>query len=497
MVTEHAGYDRDARIAVIGAGFGGLGAARALAADGYRNLVVFDARDEVGGTWSANRYPGVACDAPSHVYSYSNGPRYAWARRFADGAQIQRYLHDCVIDAGLLPHLSLGTTVTAASWTGRDWLLELQDGQTSRFDFVVCATGQLSVPALADIPGLADFQGAVLHTARWPTDANLTGRRVAVIGTGASAIQVIPEIVETAAHVTVFQRSAPYVFPKADRTYSPDLHRLYRRAPILRRLVEKTLWVGFELVTAAFWKWPRVMRLFERRHAAVLADTVTDPSTRQALTPDYRAGCKRILISSTYHACFNRDDVRLETAPITAVDTGGIRTADAHHEVDVIICATGFETDTFVSTLTVIGRDGISLPERWSDGARAFLGISVPGFPNFFLVYGPNTNLGSGSIVYMLETQAEHIRTAIGLAAAAARPSSLEVNAGSFDAYSRKLVRRMSQPTVWNSGCRSWYRDGAGRDVHNWHGFMSEYRRSARRARAGDYTLTALPARGE
>ncbi len=372
---------RDVRIAVIGAGFGGLCVALELLAHGYRNLVVYDARDEVGGTWSANRYPGVACDAPSHIYSLSSGPWHEWSRRFAGGSEILGYMHDCATQGGLEPHLRLGTRVVAASRTGSEWVLELGDGQEVRFDFVLCATGQLSVPALPDIAGLPDFAGSVLHTAEWPDTTDLRDRRVAVIGTGASAIQLVLEIAGIARKVTAFKRSAPYVFSKPDGPYSPRLHRLYGRIPVLHKLVRGLIWLIFELFTFAFWKWPGMTRVLERRHAAQLADTVTDKGIRAALTPDYRAGCKRILISSTYHACFNRDDVDVETAPIDEIDATGVRTARGHHDVDVIVCATGFRTDTFASTLNVTGRDGVSLQDQWHEGANAFLGISVPRFP--------------------------------------------------------------------------------------------------------------------
>lgn len=490
--SAHGAHLRQPRVAVIGAGFGGIGAALALAEAGLRDVTIFDSAGRVGGTWQANTYPGAACDAPSHIYSYSFARQREWTRRFAPGPEIRDYLASCAAEHGLADRFEAATTVTAAHWTGRDWELTTSRG-SRRFDVLVCATGQLNVPAYPALPGLADFAGPVVHTAEWPSDLDLAGRRVAVVGTGASAIQVVPAIVDRVAALTVFQRSAPYVFPKPDAAYSARLHRLWRLAPALRAAAGAAWWASFELFTLAFWKWPRAMWPLEAAHAALLARTVTDETVRRALTPDYRAGCKRILIGSGYHECFNRTHVRLETAPIVGVDAGGVRTAADHHDADVLVLATGFDTGTFASTLDVRGRDGLTLRQAWAGGASAHLGISVPGFPNFFLVYGPNTNLGSGSIVYMLETQAAHIADAVSRLADAPQQCAIEVDPAAHRRYADWLDRRLTGRTVWTTGCANWYRDGRGRDTHNWPGFMSTYRRRARRLNPADYRLIPLP----
>jgi cation diffusion facilitator CzcD-associated flavoprotein CzcO len=485
---------RRVRVAIVGAGFGGIAVALRLAAAGHRDVVVFEARAEPGGTWSANTYPGVACDAPSHLYSYSFAPKRDWSRRFAPGPEIRDYLGRCLADAGLSDAVRPGARVTAATWTGRDWLVELADGARERFDVIVAATGQLSVPNTPAIPGLDGFTGVLAHTADWPADLDLAGRRVAVVGTGASAVQLIPSIAPAVAALTVFQRCAPYVFEKPDASYSPRLRALYRRIPLLPRAARAAIWLAFEAFTLAFWKWPGLMWPLERWHAAALRATIADPALRRALTPDHRAGCKRILIATDYHRTFTLPHVALETDPIVAVEPDAVVTARGRHEVDAIVFATGFRTDSFAQTMTVTGRRGTTLHQVWADGPAAFYGLSVPDFPNFFLVYGPNTNLGSGSIVYMLETQAAHIVDAVDILASAAEPGSLEVRTDALDRYRARISRRAARATVWNSGCRSWYRDSTGRDIHNWPGFMTEYRRAARRVNPRDYHLHPLTA---
>ncbi|MFC8528083.1 flavin-containing monooxygenase [Nocardia sp. NPDC057227] len=479
---------RAVRVAVVGAGFGGICAALRLRAAGHRDLTVFDARDGVGGTWAANRYPGVACDAPSHVYSYSFTEPPAWSRRFAPGAEIRGYLERCA--AGLTPRT--GTAVTAATWSGRDWLLTLGDGTAERFDVLVAATGQLAVPAVPPLPGLAEFGGRVLHTADWPDDFDPTGRRIVVVGTGASAVQLIPELAGRAAALTVVQRSAPYVLPKPDVPYR--VRALHRRFPAVRLATRGALWAGLEAITLGFWRWPALLRPIERAHARTLRRTVADPALRAALTPADRAGCKRILMADGYHAALTRPHVTLVTAPIAAVEPGAVRTAAGRHPADTLVFATGFDTGGFATTLDITGRTGATLAAHWAGGARAHLGLTVPGFPNLFLVYGPNTNLGSGSIVFMLETQAAHIAAAVTRLAAAPPGSALEVTEAAFARWSRLLDRRFARPLAWNSGCRSWYHDAEGRDAHNWPGALVEYRLRAARPRQRDYHLSPPPA---
>lgn len=482
---------RDVHIAIIGAGFGGLGVALKLNAAGYRNFTVYERAPEVGGTWFHNTYPGAACDAPSHIYSYSFAQQVDWSRRFAPGPEIRDYLQRCVAEAGITGNIETGTEVVAARWTDEGWIIELADGRCTSADVLVPAVGQLTVPVIPELKGLNSFRGPAFHTARWRHDIDLTGKRVAVVGTGASAIQVVPAIAPQAAHVTVFQRSAPYVFTKADTIYSDRLNRRYRALPLLKRTIRQGIWSYFELVTATFSRWPGLLDTLGRIHSQVLRSQVADPALRDRLRPDTRIGCKRILISDDYYATVSRPDVSLETAPIQAVTETGISTASGIHPVDVIVFGTGFTTTPFVSSVAVFGRDGVALSDRWAERASAYLGLAVPGFPNMFLVYGPNTNLGSGSIIYMLESQADHIVAAV-TAIAAQRGTVLEVTEKSHNHFLASMARRQRH-TVWQ-GCRSWYHDDHGRDTHNWPWLMSTYRRRTRRIRHDDYSVTVMGA---
>jgi cation diffusion facilitator CzcD-associated flavoprotein CzcO len=477
---------RQVRVAIIGAGFGGLGVALKLTEAGYHDFTVYERAADVGGTWLHNTYPGAACDAPSHIYSYSFAQQVDWSRRFATGPEIQNYLRRCVDRAGIADRIETGAEVLHADWTGQDWEIDLADGRRVRADVLIPAVGQLTVPAIPDFNGLADFRGPAFHTARWRHDVDLTGKRVAVIGTGASAIQVVPAIAPQAAHVTVFQRTAPYVFAKSDATYSERLNRRYRARPALKSAMRLGIWSYFEMVTAMFSRWPAALGSLGRVHGAVLRSKVADPVLREKLRPDLQIGCKRILISDDYYATLARENVTLETAPIARVTATGITTASDDYPVDVIIFGTGFVTTPFVSSVTISGTAGRSLADTWQERAGAFLGMSVPGFPNMFLVYGPNTNLGSGSIIYMLESQANHIVAAVRTIAAHGG-AVVEVKQEAYHRFLDVMSRRQKH-TVWQA-CRSWYLDDRGHDTHNWPWLMSTYRRRTRRVRPDEYTI--------
>ncbi|QZH58429.1 NAD(P)/FAD-dependent oxidoreductase [Mycolicibacterium farcinogenes] len=474
------------RVAVIGAGFGGLGVALKLRAAGHTNVVIYERADDIGGTWWYNTYPGAACDAPSHVYSYSFMQDVEWSRRFAAGAEIRAYLEHCVVRGGLTDAIQTGTEVSSARWTGREWAITLADGRTDRADVLVPAVGQLTVPAIPDLEGLERFSGPVFHTARWRHDVDLTGKRVGVVGTGASAIQVVPAITPITAHTVVFQRSAPYVFAKADVAYTDRLHRRYRTMPLLKVAARRGIWSYFEAVTVAFSRLPTVLSWLGRIHGRALRRHVSDPQLRAKLRPSYPIGCKRILISDDYYATLGRPDVTLETDPVVRVTESGIATERTLHKLDAIVFGTGFRTTSFVPDVSIIGRSGQTLAETWSERAAAFLGLSVPDFPNMFLVYGPNTNLGSGSIVYMLESQAAHIADAVDKLSQSAA-GVIEVRASAHRKFLASMDKRQRH-TVWR-GCASWYTDARGQDTHNWPWLMSTYRRRTRTVRSRDYVI--------
>lgn len=475
------------RIAIVGAGFSGIAAALQLHKAGHRDIVVYERAADVGGTWFANTYPGVACDAPSHVYSYSFAQDVEWSRRFAPGAEIQAYLRRCVDDGGIADLIQTGVEVRSAGWTGGQWCLELSDGRTTHADVFICAVGQLSEPAVPKLEGLSGFGGDTFHTAQWPHDIVLPDKRVAVVGTGASAIQVIPEIAARARHLTVYQRSAPYVLKKPDGPYSPRLQRIYRRLPLLRTIARQSIWAYLELITVAYDRWPSALKILERYHARILENDVADPELRARLRPQFGIGCKRILISNDYYAALSRPNVTLVTDAIEAVDETGIATVTAHHPADVIVFATGFRTSPFISSVTIRGRSGTTLTDRWAERAGAYLGISVPDFPNMFLMYGPNTNLGSGSVVYMLESQVAHILDAVEHLRRTPG-AEVEITERAYREFLHQLERQQ-RTSVW-AGCRTWYHDRLGRDTHNWPWLTRTYRRRTRRVDAADYRIS-------
>ena len=477
------------RIAVVGTGFGGIGAAVRLLQDGERDLVLFERSDDIGGVWRDNTYPGAACDVASHLYSFSFAPTGRWSRRFAPQREIHDYLRRVAADFGVLPHVRLRTEVLAAAWDGATWQLELSDGTTYEADVVIAACGQLSRPSRPLIPGLDDFAGRTFHSAEWDHDHDLTGRRVAVLGTGASAIQFVPEIAEVAGQVSVFQRSAPYVIPKPDRAYGPLAQRALDRAPALLTLDRLRTFCANESRSLGFNTEPRLMKLLEARFLKHLESAVPDPELRAKVTPTDPMGCKRILQSNDWYPALQLPHVDLVTEPIARVTPEGVLTQDGVlHEADTLILGTGFAATELLAPMSVTGRGGLRLDQAWSRGAEAYLGTTVHGFPNLFLLYGPNTNLGHSSIVLMLESQIAYVRQAVRLLRGG---GSVEVREDVMRSYNRRLQRRLAG-TVFAGGCRSWYLDASGRNTQNWPGTTLEFRLRTRRLRPEHHVV--LPA---
>jgi cation diffusion facilitator CzcD-associated flavoprotein CzcO len=465
------------RVVVVGAGFGGIGMASALTQAGIDDFLVVDRAGDLGGTWRDNTYPGLACDVPSNLYSFSFRPG-RWSRRFPPRQEILAYLHTLAEERGLGPHLRFGTGVAAAEFDERRavWNLTLDDGGTLQATAVVSAVGQLNRPGLPDIAGRDDFTGPWWHSARWNHDVDLTGRRVAVVGTGASAIQFVPEVAKTAGHVDVYQRSAPYVLPKFDRPYREAEQDFFDRFPAVRKADRLRIFLYGELLTSGFVLSQKLlatpMQMWRRQLRAV-----TDPWLRDKCIPDYVMGCKRVLFSNDWYPTLTRPNVELVTDPIERIAPGGVVTAGgATRPADVIIYGTGFKTLDFLVPMAVTGPGGRRLHETWREGAQAYLGITVSGFPNFFMLYGPNTNLGGNSIIYMLEGQIAYVRCALqalereGLDWLDVRP---EVQAA-FNGW----VAAASRTSVWETGCRSWYTTATGRNTNNWpdHTFLYRYR---------------------
>ncbi|QQJ98998.1 alpha/beta hydrolase fold domain-containing protein [Burkholderia ambifaria] len=462
---------------IIGAGFAGIGMAIALQRAGIHDFVIVERSHDVGGVWRDNRYPGAACDVPSHLYSFSFEPNPNWSRVFAPQPEIHAYLQHCARKYGLARHLRFGAEVERAQYDEARalWHVTLADGTTLSAAVLVSGTGQLSRPAMPDLPGIDTFRGRAFHSAHWDRDYPLAGKRVAVVGTGASAIQFVPAIAGDVERLVVFQRSPAYVMPRPDRAYRPWEQALFRRLPWAMKLYRASIYLRYESRAIAFTRLHGLMDVaVGRPFRKLLARDVRDPALRARLTPDYPIGCKRILLSSDYLAALDRDNVELVTQRIRRVTETGIETDDGvHHPVDAIVYGTGFAATAFLSPMRITGRDGLDLNDAWRRGAQAYLGLTVPGFPNFFMLYGPNTNLGHNSIVYMLESQIAHVMRCVR-AMRRNGSTAIDVDPRRYRRFNAHVQQRLAG-SVW-SGCKSWYVDASGHNSTNWPGFTLTYR---------------------
>ncbi len=482
------------RTLVVGAGFGGLGIAIALHGRGDHDFLVVERADDVGGTWRDNTYPGAACDVPSQLYSFSFAPNPHWSRSFSPQPEIQAYLRDVAARSGVLPRFRFGTDVQDARWDddAAVWRVRTSAG-TVAADVLVSAAGALSEPHLPDIAGIGSFRGEVLHSSRWDHDLDLAGRRVAVVGTGASAIQIVPAVAPGAAHVDVYQRTPPYVLPRRERAYSDLEHRVFERVPLVQRAYRTAIFWGRECLVPAF---VTDQRLFAPARNAALANLrrgVADPSLRARLTPSYEIGCKRILVSNDWYPALARDDVEVVTDPIREVTPTGVVAADGtERPADVLVLATGFRATDLPIAHHLVGRDGTSLADHAAEhGFQAYKGSTVHGFPNLFLVVGPNTGLGHSSMVLMIESQVTYVVDALrrmredGVTA-------VEPTADAQREWNDDLQRRLRR-TVWNAGgCSSWYLDAHGRNVTLWPRTTVAFRRLT--ARFDSEAYVARPA---
>ncbi|GIN03515.1 4-hydroxyacetophenone monooxygenase [Planomonospora venezuelensis] len=467
-------------VAIIGAGFGGLCMAIRLQQAGIDSYTVFEKGHDVGGTWRDNTYPGAGCDIPSHLYSYSFERYSSWTRRYPGQPEILAYLEMCADKYGVRPHLRLNTEVVSAAFDealGR-WRVRT-DGGEELFDVVVSAVGQLNRPHLPEIPGGSSFAGPSFHSARWDHATDLTGRRVAVIGSGSSAAQLIPPVAEAAAHLDVFQRTPNWVIPKPDAAFGPLTQTAFHRVPLVQRAYREWIYRYAEgtLYQALAGGWSA--GLLRKRALEHLNDQVPDAGLRARLTPDYPIGCKRVIIDSKFYPALTRPDVDVVTDRITRIVPEGVETSAGLREADVIVYATGFRTTDFLSPVEITGRQGRRLGDEWKDGAEAYLGIAVPHFPNLFLLYGPNTNLGHNSVVFMIESQVRYI---MGCLPYLADRGPMEVRPEAMESWRRSLERAMDG-MVWQAGCASWYKNAAGRVTNNWPGPTPLYRRLTRAPR--------------
>ncbi|MGE0708066.1 MAG: flavin-containing monooxygenase [Planctomycetota bacterium] len=478
---------RELDVVIVGAGFAGLGMAAALRERGLEDFVVLEAAAGLGGTWRDNVYPGAACDVQSVLYSFSFAQHPGWTREFAPQAEILAYMEEVAAARGLTPHLRYGRRVTSARFDearGR-WELETACGERYAARALVTATGGLSRPREPDIPGLAEFEGPRFHTARWETGADLSGR-IGVIGTGASAIQVVPELAPSARALSLFQRTPPWIVPRADRARGAFSRGLWRWCPPLQRLARWLTYWRLESRVVAFALQPSLMRLVERVARQHLREQVPDPELRARLTPDYVIGCKRILLSDDYYPALQRENVELVTEAIERITPRGVRTADGRErELDALVLATGFHAADAMAPFPLLGRGGRSLDEAWRAGAAAYKGTTVSGFPNLFLLVGPNTGLGHSSMILMIESQVAYAAGAIRRLLARDL-LLLDVRPDVQARYNERLQARLAG-TVWASGCQSWYRSASGQNTTLWPGFTFEFRLRTRRFDAGSY----------
>jgi len=480
-------------IIVIGAGFGGLGMGIQLKRAGRHDFLIVEQHVGVGGTWHANRYPGAACDIPSLLYSFSFAPSADWSSNYPGQAEIEAYLGGCVQRFRLGPHLRLRTRVSGIEWDEamQRWTVRAESRGGVPVEWtarvVVNATGGLSRPKMPDLPGLADFAGTVMHTARWQGEVPLAGKRIGVIGTGASAVQLVPRLVENAAKVVLFQRTPAWVLRKRERPVRAAERWIFEHVPFARRVMRAALYALHELRAPGFVWQPGILRALEPFALARLRREVRDPALRDALRPHYRMGCKRILLDNEFYAAMQRRNARLVHAPIERVVADGVVTADGvHHALDILVTATGFQAADAMAPFPVRGRRALELSQAWRDGARAYLGTTVPGFPNFFMLVGPNTVLAHNSMVFMIESQLRYVLDALARMESA-RVVAVDPRPDVVDAFNERLQARMRR-TVWSTGgCTSWYRAENGLITTLWPGTTLEYHLRTRRFRLGDY----------
>jgi cation diffusion facilitator CzcD-associated flavoprotein CzcO len=475
------------KLAIIGTGFGGLCMAIQLKRAGLDDFTLFERAASVGGTWRDNSYPGAACDVPSHLYSFSFEAKHDWSRKFAEQPEILAYLQHCAKKYDLLRHIRFNTEIQSGQFDDEQgiWRLRSAAGEVFEANVLIPACGQLNRPAIPKLPGIERFAGIQFHSARWNHDYALDGKRIAVIGTGASAIQFVPHVAARAAHLTVFQRTPPWIMPKPDRAYTALEKSLFARLPGLRALHRAGLYWALEWRFIGFKQGGMANRIAER-FARKHMERGTAPELLPVVTPDYALGCKRILISNDYHQTLSRPNVSVVTDEIREVGPDGIVDARGRlHAVDAIIYGTGFKSTEFLAPMALTGLEGRELNQAWRDGAEAYLGITVSGFPNLFVLYGPNTNLAHNSIIFMLESQVRYVMGAIR-ALDRERLAWLDLKPDCMRSYNEEMQTRLKH-SVWDSGCSSWYKNEAGKNTNNWPGFTFEYRRRTRTIDLEDY----------
>ncbi|KDB06863.1 4-hydroxyacetophenone monooxygenase [Burkholderia sp. lig30] len=494
----HDGPDESIDIAIIGSGFAGLGMAIRLRQTGVTDFAVVEKAASVGGTWRDNHYPGCGCDVQSHVYSFSFAPNPRWTRMFAPQPEIRAYLEDCVQRFHIGPHLRLNHELVSAAYdeTAHRWRLAFANGKRISARVLVSGMGGLSRAALPAIPGVETFEGKAFHSQQWDHGYPLDGKRVAVIGTGASAIQFVPQIAPRVKQLALFQRTPPWIMPKPDRPLAKTEQWLFRTLPFTQRLVRSGIYWSLEARVLGFAIHPALMKNVQKLALRHIRRQIPDPALRDAVTPDYTLGCKRVLISNDYYPALSRKNVDVVTTGIARIDANAVVTADGtRHEVDCLIYGTGFQVADPFPRGVILGRGGADIVDTWRDGAHAYLGTTLPGYPNFFMIVGPNTGLGHNSMVFMIESQIAYILGALD-AMRRERADAVEVRPLVEAQYNTRLQSKLKK-AIWSTGgCKSWYLDPrTGKNTTLWPGFTWRFRQATARFSMADYHAYHAPRR--
>ena len=485
---------RHRKVVIIGGGFSGIGLGQGLKKSHFTDFVILERSADVGGVWNLNTYPGCTCDVPSHLYSFSFAPNPDWSSTYSPQPEIRQYLQTCIDQFGLRPHLRTGVDVTGAAWNeaAQLWEIETSEGLWTA-NVLVSAVGPLTEPKLPDVPGIEKFQGKLMHSARWDNDCDLTGKRVASIGTGASAIQYVPRIADRVGELFVFQRSAPWIMPHDKRPITDAERAKFRKNPKAQKRERDKVYLQKEILVLGFAKRPKLMKLIEKLSRKHMESQVANPELRRALSPDFLLGCKRIVPSNEWYPALQKPRVTLVPKALAEIRENSVVDADGvEREVDTIIFATGFHVADIPFADKVRGRNGEVMTVHWKGSPRAYLGASVPGFPNFFMFLGPNTGLGHSSMVYMIEAQVAHITGAIR-ALDTSGATAIEVDQQVHDAYNRQIDAKLAT-SVWElGGCTSFYQDVNGRNASIYPDWTFKFRRDSAKWKKNAYHLTSGP----
>ncbi|MBO2447987.1 NAD(P)/FAD-dependent oxidoreductase [Actinomadura barringtoniae] len=479
-------------IVIIGSGFAGLGMAIQLKRNGFHDFVILEKSQALGGTWHDNTYPGCACDVPSHMYSFSFELNPGWTRMFAPQPEIRSYLERTADKYRVREHIRFGSTVESQEYDDetRRWNVTLADGTVYRPKAVVAGIGALHIPSFPELPGMEKFQGTAFHSAEWDHSYDFAGKRVAVVGTGASAIQFVPQLAKQVDHLVLFQRTPPWIQPKPDRTFPAPLRKAFEKVPGATRAFRNGIYWALEARAVGFTIDPRLSLPQEKLARWHIKRQIADPELRAKVTPDYTIGCKRVLLSNDYYPALARPNVDVETSGIAEVRENSVVTNDGReYEVDVIVYGTGFKVTDALAEQQIVGRGGVKIQEVWEHGIEAYRGTTVPGFPNYFYLLGPNTGLGHNSVVFMIESQIQHVLSCLRLLQETGG-DAIEPKPEALRGFNDRMHKRLRRAVWSEGGCQSWYLDETGVNRTLWPGHTFEFWAGTRKAKPEDYIIT-------